>query len=146
MINFKYQENKDFFVKLFNTTESLIDQFGDYFDFREVDVKRKEFNLDRKGLLEEIVKERGLKCELGISKNCDLASGIQIDHFIPLSTNELNKKLRNATHEIGRKVTSASYGSNNKENLLLACKNCNYLKKHRFVKKDKDSYFLLMFN
>ena len=120
-------------------------KFDNYFDFRALNVKRKEFNAARKELLKEMIKGRGLKCELKLANDCDLASGIQIDHFIPLSSNELNKKIRKMSHETGKKIVSESYGSNNKENLLLVCKNCNYLKKHRFVKKDKDKYCLMDF-
>ena len=37
--------------------------------------------------------------------------------------------------EKGKKVLTQSFGSNHKNNLILACKNCNLHKKHRMEKE-----------
>jgi len=57
-----------------------------------------------------------------------------VDHYIPLSTNELNKKLRNLKAEPGKKVKSQSFGSNDLDNFTLACSRCNGFKKHKIIK------------
>jgi 5-methylcytosine-specific restriction endonuclease McrA len=57
----------------------------------------------------------------------------QLDHLIPLSSNELNKRLR-ALPRVGKaKVARQSFGSNHADNLILACKRCNAFKKHRLL-------------
>lgn len=68
---------------------------------------------------------------------CDLDSGIVIDHLIPLSTNKLNKELRNLKPDKFKKVISQSFGSNHMDNLIIACNNCNNHKKHRILDRNK---------
>lgn len=66
---------------------------------------------------------------------CDIERGINVDHLIPLSSNKLNKELRQLKALKGKKVLTQSFGSNNLSNLVLACKKCNSYKKHRFLSK-----------
>jgi len=68
---------------------------------------------------------------------CDINSGINVDHLIPLATNKLNKELRNLKAEPGRKVKSQSFGSNHIDNLIIACADCNNYKKHRIIERAK---------
>lgn len=63
----------------------------------------------------------------GICKNSPLV----LDHFIPLSSNTLNKLLRKLWAKPGRKVPTQSFGSNHPDNLVLACQRCNAYKKQR---------------
>ena len=64
---------------------------------------------------------------------CDLESGTAIDHLIPISSNILNKELRDLKAKKGKKVKSQSFGSNHIDNLIIACNNCNNRKKHKML-------------
>lgn len=72
-----------------------------------------------------------------IEGDCDIRSGVEVDHLIPLSSNKLNKELPKLPPLKGRKVSSQSLGSNNFLNLILACKQCNSRKKHRLLEGDE---------
>lgn len=73
------------------------------------------------------------KCYLDMDGLYNISSGYQIDHIIPVTTNILNKKLRNMkSKDISKKVQSESYGSNHLNNLILMFQACNQHKKHRF--------------
>ena len=74
-------------------------------------------------------------CELNYPNICDLNSGFNVDHIIPLSSNKLNKEIRNLKPEKGKKVKAQSFGSNHIANLALTCTKCNSYKKHRFIDK-----------
>ncbi len=61
--------------------------------------------------------------------------------MIPLSSNILNKDIHKVKAEKGKKVVAQSFGSNYKDNLLIACEKCNNHKKHRFIRKNKKGNF-----
>lgn len=131
---FENGEDRDFFDDLFSEFGG-IDRNSDHFDFRNADEKREEFNQKRKALFDQFVLARGKNCELRTHVGC---AGIaeQVDHLIPLSTNVLNKVIRKAVPQGGKKVLSQSFGSNRSSNLVLACGRCNAFKKHRLPTKD----------
>ena len=134
-INFEFLEDKVFFINfLANGNKNCFNQkFLEYFDFRDPKIKRKEFNLIRNKLFKQLAMKYGKKCQLQIHPDCSKVKKFDIDHFIPLSTNELNKKLRNLKPCNRHKVQAQSFGSNNIKNLLIACSRCNAYKKHRII-------------
>lgn len=136
ILKFEYPEDYKFFLNLLsNGKDKLFNKkFKDYFDFRDPKIKRKEFNVIRNRTFEELKKKYGLKCQLKIHLYCSKIKKFDIDHFIPLSTNELNKKIRHMIGKPGHKVPAQSFGSNNIKNLLIACSRCNSYKKHRIMK------------
>lgn len=99
-MNFQYKADEKFFKDLLYCNNESIDRYSALFDFRDPNIKRKEFNSFRKLMLEKLLNERGKKCELSYEGICDINSGIQIDHMIPLSSNILNKKIRKLTKKI----------------------------------------------
>lgn len=103
------------------------------FDFRDPKIKREEFNKIRNDIFKILVSQYGEKCQLNIHKDCSKEKGFDIDHYIPLSTNELNKKLRGMKPKNGKKVPAQSFGSNDISNLRIACKRCNAFKKHKII-------------
>lgn len=135
MINFENKEDYLFFLdKLANGDEELFDdKYSSMFDFSDPVVKRSEFNKIRNDVFKQLVSLQGLKCQLGIHDDCSKEELFDVDHFIPLSTNELNKKFRGIIPEQGKKVKAQSLGSNHIFNLKIACKRCNAYKKHRIV-------------
>ena len=137
VIQFDFPEDRTFFEELLCTDGETISQYQRLFDFRDPSLKRKEFNRQRPALLQILTDRQGLNCALNFEDICDLQSGLNIDHIIPLSTNKLNKELRGLIPEKGKKVKSQSFGSNNLENLILTCKNCNNHKKHRLLENLK---------
>lgn len=130
---FDFPEDKEFFAKLLCADQETIEKYHRLFDSRDPALKRKEFNRKRSELIVFLKERQGLNCALNFPGICDLQSGLNIDHIIPLSTNKLNKELRALKPEKGKKVKSQSFGSNNTENLILTCKNCNNHKKHRLL-------------
>ncbi len=135
MNNFEYKADYYFFLeKLSNNNVPLFKKkYLKLFDFRDPKVKRKEFNQMRNKYFDLLIKKHGKNCQLKLCPNCSLVEKFDVDHFIPLSTNELNKKLRGLKPKNGKKVPSQSFGSNNIENLRIACKRCNAYKKHRII-------------
>ncbi|MCW1888284.1 MAG: HNH endonuclease [Candidatus Moranbacteria bacterium] len=129
-------EEKDFFDSL-NLSLS-----ENNFDSRDPILKRKEFNNKRNKLLKELVKERGAKCQLRLLEQC--GKDLVVDHMIPLSSNILNKDIHKVKAEKGKKVKAQSFGSNHKDNLLIACEKCNNHKKHRFIMKTKEGKFKIV--
>ncbi len=131
--NFQYKSDYKYYLdKLANGDEILFKKkFLKLFDFREPIVKRKEFNKIRNKVFKELVSKYGKRCQLNLSPNCGKVELFDVDHFIPLSTNVLNKELRHLQAEKGHKVKSQSFGSNDISNLRIACKKCNSFKKHR---------------
>lgn len=128
-MKFKLKEDEIFFIDLLNE-----DFKWDYFDFSEPNDKRKKFNKNRNRILEKLISEYGQKCQLNYIDICDESTGFVVDHIIPLSTNVLNKKLRNQkTVDKNHKVQSESYGSNNYCNLIIACTKCNSYKKNKIL-------------
>jgi len=134
-IPFEYETDRKFFSDLLCEEAERVEKYLPLFDFRPPNEKRKEFNRVRDELLGQLVLLYGHVCLLGFEELCDLDSGIAVDHLIPLSSNKLNKEIRRREAEKGRKVVTQSFGSNNIENLIVACCNCNNHKKHRFLDK-----------
>lgn len=134
---FKYPEDRDFFIDfLASGDENKFDkEFPDYFDFRSSKIKRDEFNKIRNDVFRKLLVKYGEKCQLKIHPDCSKINKFEVDHFIPLSTNELNKKLRHMKRTSDRKVPAQSFGSNNIKNLLIACSRCNAFKKHLLISK-----------
>lgn len=135
-IDFEYPEDRDFFISFLadGDEKKFENEFKEYFDFRDPKIKRIEFNLLRPKLFQELVDRDGLKCQLRIHPDCNKTAVFQVDHVVPLSTNELNKKIRHVKRTAWRKVPAQSFGSNNIKNLIIACKRCNAFKKHRLIK------------
>ena len=132
MNDFQYPEDKLFFMNLFGCgDETDFDkQFGQLFDFRTPSLKRKEFNPKRNAIYNKLL-ESGSECQLQLVENCSASGKFDVDHMIPLSSNELNKNIRHLKAEKSKKVLTQSFGSNHSDNFLLACKECNAFKKHR---------------
>lgn len=137
-MNFEYPEDREFFAQLLcnGDVEKLDENFREYFDFRHPAIKRWEFNKTRKKVLRELIEKYGEECQLKIHPDCSKIKKFEPDHIIPLSTNELNKKLRNMELTSTEKVPAQSFGSNHPNNLILACSRCNAFKKHRFLEKE----------
>lgn len=129
-MNFEFEEDRQFFKGRFACCSDL--EFEKYlclFDERPSSIKRKEFETVKHDLFMRYTQELGERCLLRYDI-CDPASGFCLDHIIPLSSNELNKRLRKMKAEPGKKVPSQSLGSNDPNNLILACNKCNAHKKH----------------
>ncbi|MBI2669528.1 MAG: HNH endonuclease [Candidatus Yanofskybacteria bacterium] len=135
MIQFQHPEDREFFANLLTggDQEKLEKEFSDCFDFRHPAIKRWEFNKIKRKLLKELILKHGGKCQLRIHLDCSKDGKFEPDHIIPLSTNELNKKLRHMARTSSEKVPSQSFGSNDIKNLLLSCKRCNAYKKHKLI-------------
>lgn len=133
--NFQYKSDYMYFIQaLAGGNEELFAQkFFKMFDFRSPTLKRKEFNLIRNKAYKELVIKYGEKCQLNLCPDCSEVKLFDVDHYIPLSTNELNKKLRKMNPSLGKKVVSQSFGSNDISNLQIACKRCNAYKKHKII-------------
>ena len=130
---FKYEEDKEYFVELLGDFYNEL-----FFDFRLPNIKRKEFKKNRNKFYENLKENFGEYCQLKYHNICDKTSGFAIDHLIPLSSNELNKKLRKIkSSDKKHKVVSESYGSNEICNLIIACNKCNNHKKHRIIDKKR---------
>jgi len=111
----------------------FVKKFLKLFDFRDPKLKRKEFGLIRNKVYKKLVADHGEKCQLKLCADCSQEKVFAVDHFIPLSSNELNKKIRKLKASKGKKVLSQSFGSNDISNLRIACKRCNDFKKHRII-------------
>lgn len=138
MINFEYPEDREYFANLLanGDIEKLDRNFSDLFDFEHPAIKREKFNKIKKKILKELIEKYGNECQLKIHPDCSKELIFEPDHIIPLSSNELNKKLRGMSRFSSEKVERQSFGSNNMKNMVLACKRCNAFKKHKFLDKD----------
>ncbi|KKR15350.1 MAG: hypothetical protein UT43_C0002G0007 [Parcubacteria group bacterium GW2011_GWC1_39_29] len=134
-MQFQYPEDREFFANLLagGDVKKLESEFSECFDFRHPAIKRWEFNKVKKKLLKELVDKYGGKCQLRIHPDCSKDGKFEPDHIIPLSTNELNKKLRHMARTSTEKVPAQSFGSNDIKNLTLSCKRCNAFKKHHII-------------
>lgn len=149
-MQFEHPEDREFFLNfLAHGNEQLFEEkYSQYFDFRNSEIKRKEFNSIRNDIYNKFVSERGLSCQLKISEDCSKSGRFAIDHFVPLQGNELNKHLRGMKRTGIAKVPAQSFGSNHIDNLLLACSECNRAKSYFFWKHrykvlliEDDNYF-----
>jgi hypothetical protein len=134
-MQFQYPEDRQFFADLLTNgdVEKLESSYEECFDFRHPAIKRWEFDKTRKKILCLLMEKYGGKCQYVIHPDCSKDGKFEPDHIIPLSTNELEKKLRNIVRVSSAKVQAQSFGSNHPKNLTLSCKRCNALKKHRFI-------------
>ncbi len=135
MNNFQYKADYNFFLNKLAHGDVVLfkKEFAKLFDFSDPSTKRSEFNKKRKDLFKALLEKYGRICQLKLHNNCSSIKEFDVDHYIPLSTNELNKKLRGLKPKDGKKVPSQSFGSNNIANLRIACKKCNAFKKHRIM-------------
>ena len=124
--SFKYKKDKQYFADLIADGDIilLMRKYSGLFDFRNPKIKRMEYNLRKRELFDILLKRAN-----GICQICKIKKGVEIDHIIPLASNQLNKKFRKMSptkiHGKLRKVPSESYGSNELINLQLACRSCN---------------------
>lgn len=134
-MDFEYTEDRKYFADIFCNGDILKLERGykEFFDFRPNKVKRVEFNKLKPKLFKSLIKSRGDCCELSLVSGCTRNKNLVIDHFVPLSTNKLNKEIRKMKPGNGRKVVSQSFGSNNLCNLRIACGKCNGFKKHKIL-------------
>ncbi|MFH0770097.1 MAG: HNH endonuclease signature motif containing protein [Candidatus Peregrinibacteria bacterium] len=137
-MNFEHHADRVFFASLLceGDVALLAELYGQLFDFRPPAVKRAEFNRLRPRLLADLIRQFGRVCMLQYPSLCQGGAILQVDHFIPLSSNVLNKMIRQLPSETGKKVQTQSFGSNNPANLLLACPRCNAFKKHRMPTRE----------
>lgn len=133
MHGFQYEEDYIYFLeKLAKGNKDLFfNKYLKMFDFRDPYLKRKDFNKIRNKVFRELILKYGKKCQLRIHPDCSKEKAFDVDHYIPLSTNKLNKDLRKIKAKDGKKVPSQSFGSNDISNLRIACKKCNSFKKHK---------------
>jgi hypothetical protein len=145
MNHFEFPEDREFFANLLTGGDvSKLSKFKDCFDFRSKEVKRKEFALMRDHLFKELVKKNGYRCAFRISPKCTPDKNLQLDHIIPIATNELNKKLRKIRGKNGKKTVPQFFGSNYIGNLALLCEECNRAKRHFFL--DPEAYKIIFKN
>jgi 5-methylcytosine-specific restriction endonuclease McrA len=132
-LGFEFFADKKYFVRLLGARDNQEFQrwFDALFDFRRAAQKRREFKAIRRNLFAELVQERGHNCQLRLDAKCQRDTNLVVDHFIPLASNEVNKKLRRMKAPRGKKVLAQSFGSNLLATLVLACGHCNGKKKHR---------------
>lgn len=132
-IQFEHLKDRKYFEDLFHAVGGLEGNMY-HFDFRDPVEKRKEFNQIRNQVFEELKLKHGDQCQLVCHPECE---GIvsQVDHLIPLSSNVLNKLFRELKGNGRKKVPAQSFGSNDRNNFVLACARCNAFKKHRFPSK-----------
>jgi len=128
-LSFDYPEDQLEFEDRLRASGGL-EQNQHLFDFREPQIKRKEFNKIRNQIFEELRTRHGNCCQLRCHPDCT-EIGVEVDHLIPLSSNVLNKELRKMKGENKKKVPAQSFGSNDLSNFILACSRCNAFKKHR---------------
>jgi 5-methylcytosine-specific restriction endonuclease McrA len=136
-MKFEYAEDRRFFRKLLCKRGRGLSAFANLFDFRPPHTKRAEFNRKMRTLRADLIARYGKVCQLRLLDDCGLQHGLAVDHLIPLSSNKLNKELRQLAAKPGRKVATQSFGSNDPANLVLACGRCNGYKKHRFLEPSK---------
>ncbi len=109
-------------------------EYTEYFDFRDPAIKRREFDKIGKKTLSDLIEKYGTLCQLQLHPDCSKVKVWETDHFIPLSSAELQRKLRHKKNNPdGSKPASLSYGSNHTKNLLLSCQRCNAFKKHKII-------------
>ena len=96
-LQFEHPEDRRFFIdRLAGGDEQKFEaEFLDCFDFREPAIKRKEFKALRNRAFRDLLQRHGETCQLRIHADCGKDKRWEVDHIVPLATNELNTKLRN---------------------------------------------------
>ena len=133
-MDFEFLEDEQYFNELLREFGGILKNTM-LFDFRDHDLKRKEFNRIRKSMLSDLIDRYGDSCQLNFHEECG-GKATEIDHLIPLASNVLNKELRELKGQGRKKTPSQSFGSNHPSNFVLACKKCNAFKKHRMPMKE----------
>jgi hypothetical protein len=141
-MGFEFPEDEQYFYSYLCDAGESFDKYEGLFDFRPPNTKRTEFNSHRNQLLTSLREKYKDRCQLHFEDICDEQSGWVVDHLIPLSSNKLNKKLRNLPALPRKKVAAQSFGSNHPNNLILACANCNNRKKHTFLGREQIKHIL----
>jgi len=136
-VHFEFDADRSYCEDLLCCDGEGISQYAELFDFRSPLKKRHEFQALYSRHLSRLLARFGERCMLHIAPDCNVDSGLEIDHVIPLSSNALNKRLRSGATSRSpdgrlKKVPTQSFGSNHPHNLVLACHNCNSLKKNAF--------------
>lgn len=137
-MRFDHPEDEQYFRELLCAVGEDLAEYADLFDFRPPMEKRREFQRLRSTHLSSLQDQCGETCFLRCAPDCDVRSGLTVDHVIPLSTNKLAKQLRRlsasriATGRL-RKAPTQSFGSNHPRNLALACNNCNSFKQNKIL-------------
>ena len=140
MLKFEHPEDRDFFQDLFESIGG-VDKFEDLFDFADPSEKRKAFSSIRNQVYDELVAEYGDVCMLRYHADCsDKAE--QVDHLIPLSSNNLNKSIRKIKGVNGKKTPTQSFGSNKKRNFVISCARCNAAKKNNLPNAELINWIL----
>ena len=137
-LEFPHPKYRAFFERMLCRDGEALETYADLFDFHPVPAKRAAFGRMRASRLKELLNRFGNVCMLSFAPDCDVASGLCLDHLIPLSSNKLNKELLGATtfrdsEGNFRKAPTESFGSNGQRNLVLACTNCNSFKQNKFL-------------
>lgn len=102
MKKFDFEEDYEYFDRLFDSLGGINKNIH-LFDFRTPIIKRKEFNKIRNDIFYILMEKKGNICELQLNENCT-NNAEQVDHLIPLSSNDLNKELRNIKGVNGKKL------------------------------------------
>jgi 5-methylcytosine-specific restriction endonuclease McrA len=139
MIKFEFLEDRTFFEKLFCQENETIELYKNYFDFRLPSIKKEEFSAIKEELAEKLIPLAKDHCALSFHHVCDTDSGMAIDHFIPLSSSELNRHIRKMKSSGYKVIPSQSFGSNKEENIIVVCKNCYKQRNHKFVRLFRES-------
>jgi 5-methylcytosine-specific restriction endonuclease McrA len=136
-MNFTFPEDRTHFADLLcdGDAELLSCRYGHLFDFRDPAAKRADFNRVKQDIRRRHLAAYGPRCMLQYPGICT-GGPLVLDHFIPLSSNVLNKELRTVRAQRGKKVPTQSFGSNHPDNLVLACERCNAFKKHRLPDRE----------
>lgn len=123
-------------VRDYNRFDKILSDVGgveknkNLFDFRDPDIKRKEFNKIRNQVFNDMLRDFGHVCMLKIDGKCEGNSAV-VDHLIPLSSNVLNKDIRGMRARNGKKAPTQSLGSNDMLNFVLSCRRCNAFKMNK---------------
>lgn len=132
-MTFDHPEDRTYFAALLcdGDEQKLMPRFGHCFDFRDPMLKRAEFDAQKKSLMPLMIERYGRSCMLQYPKICEGSEKLLLDHFIPLSSNKLNKTLRSLSALKGKKVQTQSFGANHPDNFVLACPRCNAFKMNK---------------
>src|SRR6185369_539988 len=129
---FDHPEDRACFVARLCEPGETLEMYADLFDFRLLDIKKREAAGVCRVRLPLLIAHFGKRCLLKYAADCDLASGLVLDHLIPLASNVPAKCRGVGTSRSPSgaliKTPSQPFGSNGARNLILACVNCNGFK------------------